>query len=334
MSVTLAQGCAGGGGGTGLTREQLLQMYRTMVTIRGFEGHIRELWKQDFVSGTCHTYVGEEAVAAGVCTALRPDDCLTSTHRGHGHCIAKGADLKRMMAELMGRESGYCHGKGGSMHIADFEIGILGACGIVAGGVPMSVGAGLSAKMRGTDQVVICFFGDGAVNQGSWHEAMNLAAIWKVPTVFVCENNGWGVTMSTGRAVGIENLADRAVAYGIPGAVVEGMDPVAVYDAASAAIQRARRGEGPSLIECKTYRFEGHWIGDDAPYRSKEEVLAWRARDPIPAFEARLIREGLLSGEEAAAIKVEVEKRLAEAIDFAKASPEPAPESLFEGLYA
>jgi pyruvate dehydrogenase E1 component alpha subunit len=317
-----------------LAQEQLLQMYRTMLTIRSFESHIRELWKQDFISGTCHTYVGEEAVGVGVCAALRPDDCITSTHRGHGHCIAKGADLKRMMAELMGRYSGYCLGKGGSMHIADFSIGILGACGIVSGGVPMSVGAGLSAKLRGTDQVTVCFFGDGATNQGSWHEAMNLAAIWKVPTVFVCENNGWGITMSVKRAVRIENLADRAAAYGVPGVVVDGMDPLAVYETASGAVERARRGEGPSLIECKTYRFEGHWIGDDAPYRSKEEVQAWYAKDPIPAFEARLIQMGVLSTEGAEGLKAEVEKALQEAIEFAKASPEPSPESLFEGLYA
>ncbi len=198
----------------------------------------------------------------------------------------------------------------------------------------MSVGAGLSAKLRGTDQVTICFFSDGATNQGSWHEAMNLAAIWKVPTVFVCENNGWGITMSVKRAVRIENLADRAGAYGIPGVVVDGMDPVAVYEAASQAIERARRGEGPSLLECKTYRFEGHWIGDDAPYRSKEEVQAWCARDPIPAFESRLTQMGVLTAEKAEGIKAEVEKALQEAIEFAKASPEPAPESLFEGLYA
>jgi TPP-dependent pyruvate/acetoin dehydrogenase alpha subunit len=235
---------------------------------------------------------------------------------------------------LMGRYTGYCLGKGGSMHIADFDIGILGACGIVGGGVPMSVGAGLSAKLRGTDQVTVCFFGDGATNQGSWHEAMNLAAIWKVPTVFVCENNGWGITMSIKRAVRVENLADRATAYGIPGVVVDGMDPVAVYEAASEAVGKARRGEGPSLLECKTYRFEGHWIGDDAPYRSKEEVQAWYAKDPIPALEARLIQRGLLSAETAAGIKTAVEKDLQAAIEFAKASPEPAPELLFEGLYA
>ena len=317
-----------------LTQEQLLKMYRTMLTIRSFETHIRELWKQDFISGTCHTYVGEEAVATGVCAALRPDDCLTSTHRGHGHCIAKGADLKRMMAELMGRYTGYCLGKGGSMHIADFEIGILGACGIVGGGVPMAVGAGLSATLRGTDQVTVCFFGDGATNQGSWHEAVNLAAIWKVPTVFVCENNGWGITMSIKRAVRIENLADRAAGYGIPGVVVDGMDPVAVHEVTSEAVGRARRGEGPSLIECKTYRFEGHWIGDDAPYRSKEEVQAWRGKDPIPAFAARLIQRGLLNAETIEEIKTAVEQDLQAAIEFAKASPEPAPESLFEGLYA
>ena len=317
-----------------LTPEQLLHMYRTMLTIRAFEGHIRDLWKQDFISGTCHTYVGEEAVAAGVCAALRPDDYLTSTHRGHGHCIAKGAELPRMMAELMGRDTGYCRGKGGSMHIADFAIGILGACGIVGGGVPMAVGAGLSAKLRGTDQVTVCFFGDGATNQGSWHEALNLAAIWKVPTVFVCENNGWGITMRIQRAVAIANLAERAAAYGMPGVVVDGMDPVAVYAAASAAVERARRGEGPSLIECKTYRFEGHWIGDDAPYRSKAEVQAWRAKDPIPALEARLTQMGVLRAEQAAGIQAAVEQALQAAIAFAQASPEPAPAQLFDGLYA
>ena len=317
-----------------LTEEQMLHMYRQMLTIRSFEGQIRDLWKADLITGTTHTYVGEEAIAVGVCAALRPTDYITSTHRGHGHCIAKGGDLRRMMAELLGRYDGYCHGKGGSMHIADFDIGILGADGIVAGGIPMSVGAGLSAKLRGTDQVTVAFFGDGATNQGSWHEAVNLAAVWKVPTIFVCENNGYGITVPVSKSLNVENVADRAVAYGIPGTVVDGMDPVAVYEAATEAILRARQGEGPTLVECKTYRFQGHWIGDPATYRPKEEVESWYQRDPIPAFQERLIAMKLLTPRRCEEIKAEVERDIEDAIQFAKASPEPPTESLLEGLYA
>jgi len=316
-----------------LSAEQMLQMYRQMLTIRAFEGHIRELWKEDLITGTTHTYIGEEAIAVGACAALRPTDYITSTHRGHGHCIAKGGNLRKMMAELLGRYDGYCHGKGGSMHIADFEIGILGACGIVGGGMPISVGAGLSARLRGTDQVTVAFFGDGATNQGSWHEALNLASVWKIPTVFVCENNGYGITVPVSKSLNIDNIADRAVAYGIPGVVVDGMDPVAVYEATASAVERARRGEGPSLLECKTYRFQGHWIGDPATYRPKEEVERWYARDPIPTFEARLMEMGILTREGAEEMKAQAERDVQDAIDFAKASPEPPAESLFEGLY-
>lgn len=317
-----------------LTAEQLLHMFRQMLTIRSFEAHIREQWKADLITGSTHTYIGQEAVGVGVCAALRPADYITSTHRGHGHCIAKGGDVRKMMAELMGKYEGYCHGKGGSMHIADIDIGMLGASGIVGGGIPMAVGAGLSAKKRGTDQVTVAFFGEGATNQGSWHEAMNLASTWKVPTVFVCENNLYAITTSVTKVMNIQDIATRAISYGIPGAVVDGMDVFAVYDAVSQAVERARQGEGPTLIECKTYRYQGHWIGDDASYRSREEFELWQAKDPIPNFERRLMEMGVLTSEKVEEIKAQVEKELDEAVEFGKAASEPPAESLYEGLYA
>ena len=317
-----------------LTRETLLDLHQRMLRIRTFEEEAGKLMESGKIPGALHLYVGEEAVAAGVMAHLSDDDQITSTHRGHGHLVAKGGDLGKMYAELFGRATGYCKGKGGSMHISDLDLGMLGANGIVGAGPPIAIGAAFSNKYRKTDRVTVCFFGDGASNEGTFHEAANMAALYRLPVVFVCENNGFGEFTSQERHQAIRDVADRASGYGMPGIIVDGMDVVAVYEAAGEAIARARRGEGPSLLECKTYRFEGHWIGDDAPYRSKEEVQAWRAKDPIPALEARLTQRGVLSPEQAAGIKTAVEQELQAAIAFAKASPEPAPEQLFEGLYA
>jgi len=273
-----------------LPREKLVEMYRKMFEIRSFEEKVFELYAQNMVPGTIHLYAGEEAVAVGVCSNLRKDDYITSTHRGHGHCIAKGADPKRIMAEILGKKTGYCKGKGGSMHIADFKVGMLGATAVVGAGIPIAMGAGLSIKLRGTDQVVACFFGEGASNQGTFHEGINMAAIWKLPVIFVCENNLYAMGTRQSRVMLIENIADRAASYGIPGVTVDGNDVLAVYEAAREAVERARRGEGPTLIECKTYRHKGHSRVDPAKYRPKEEVEEWLRKDPIKRLREKLLQ--------------------------------------------
>ena len=317
-----------------LASDLLLEMYRRMLLIRGFEERVRDLFTAGALRGAGHFYIGEEAVAVGSCLALRPDDYITSTHRGHGHCIAKGGDVRRMMAELFGRETGYCRGRGGSMHIAALDLGMLGANGIVGGSIPLAVGAALSSHLRGTQQVAGCFFGDGAANQGAFHEAINLAAIWKLPVVLICENNRFNEHTPYRQTTPIEDVAVRATAYAIPGVIVDGMDPLAVYAAVGEAAARARRGDGPSLLECKTYRFEGHSVGDPAQYRTDEEVESWRQRDPIPAFRGLLLADGrvresaLAEEEEAAQAMVE------EAVRFAEDSPPPDPAALSEGMFA
>jgi TPP-dependent pyruvate/acetoin dehydrogenase alpha subunit len=283
-------------------------------------------------------YIGEEAVAVGVCANLRPDDRITSTHRGHGHCIAKGGDLKRMMAELLGKKTGYCKGKGGSMHIADFSIGILGANGIVGAGLPISTGSGLAAKLQGTDQVTVCFFGDGAANQGGFHSSVNLASIWKLPVIYVCENNGYAVSTPAAYSISIKDVADRGAAYGIPGLAVDGQDVMAVYEATHEAVARARKGDGPSLIECKTYRFLGHMLGEEmmfgpVSYRSQEEVERWKKRDPIALFGARLEEMGVLTQEQRVEIDEQVASEIEEAVAFAKESPLPAPEDALADVF-
>jgi TPP-dependent pyruvate/acetoin dehydrogenase alpha subunit len=235
-----------------LAKEKLMEMHRKMLEIRFFEEKVFELYGQNLVPGTIHLYAGEEAVAVGVCAALKREDYITSTHRGHGHCIAKGADLKRTMAEILGRKTGYCKGKGGSMHIADFSVGMLGATAVVGAGLPIAVGAGLSIKLRKTDQVTACFFGEGASNQGTFHESINMASTWKLPVIFVCENNLYAMGTRQSLVMNIENVADRAVSYGIPSECVDGNNVAVVYEAARKAVERARRGEGPTLIECKT----------------------------------------------------------------------------------
>ena len=309
-----------------LTRERLLDAYRTMRTIRTFEQTLNELSQAGKVPGFLHLYAGEEAVATGVCLHLGEADVIGSTHRGHGHSIAKGVDLNAMMAEIFGRRSGICGGKGGSMHIADTERGMLGANGIVGGGIPLATGAALSAKVRNTGGVAVAFFGDGATNQGAFHESLNLAAILRLPAVYVVENNGYGEATPVEYHVAIENLADRAAAYGIPGVIADGMNFFDVFEKAGEAIARARRGEGPTLLECKTYRYFGHYVGDPVTYRRKEEADTVRAdRDPIDAFEKRVLADRSLSRDDLTGVERRVEEAIAAAIRFAEESPGPDP---------
>lgn len=308
-------------------------LYRRMFLIRHFEMRASEERQAGLIPGFIHSCVGQEATAVGACAALRPDDVITSTHRGHGHLIAKGGDPKYMMAELAARESGYCGGKGGSLHMTDFDLGILGANGIVAGGIPMAVGAALAFQMRGEDRLVLAFFGDGAVNNGAFHEAANMAGLWKLPIIFFCENNLYGEGTPQHKQAPITDLADRAEGYGFPGIIVDGNDVLAVYEAALAAADRARAGQGPSLIEGKTYRFRGHYEGDPMIYRSKEEMEAWRKRDPLPAFRRYLLEQEATPEAEIEAIEAEVQHSLDEAVRFAAASPQPQPESALEGVY-
>src|SRR5437899_7917388 len=267
--------------GQTLDKSQLLHMYEQMKTIREFEERAGKEFASGKIPGFVHSYAGEEAVAVGVCTHLTDDDFITSHHRGHGHCIAKGVDVQAMVAELLGREADACRGKGGSMHIADVHKGMLGANGIVGGGFPLATGAGLTAKFNGRGQVAVCFFGDGASNQGTFHESLNLAGIWKLPVVFVAENNGYAESTPVTYHMSCQDIAERAAGYGMPGVTVDGLDVLAVYEAAGEAIARARRGEGPSLIECKTYRYHGHFEGDTMTYRTKDELAFYRGRDSI-----------------------------------------------------
>jgi len=315
-------------------KAKAIDMYRTMLEIRHFEEKVFDLYGQNLVPGTIHLYAGQEAVAVGVCANLRKDDYITSTHRGHGHCIAKGARLDKTMAEILGKKTGYCKGKGGSMHIADFGIGMLGATAVVGAGIPIAAGAGLSIKLRGTDQVVACFFGEGASNQGTFHEGINMAAVWALPVLFVCENNLYAMGTRQSRVMAIENVADRASAYGIPGTVVDGNDVLAVYEAAHEAVVRARQGKGPTLIECKTYRHKGHSRADPATYRPKEEVEKWLKRDPISRFKKRLLEEGFLTEKEANQIEEDVIRAVEDAVKFAIQSPYPTPEEALEDVYA
>ncbi len=317
-----------------LTDEQMLQMYRYMWEIRRFDSRALEIYREGQMRGTTHPYIGMEAVGVGVCTALRNDDTITSTHRGHGHCIAKGGDMKQMMAELLGKATGYCRGKGGSMHIADVDRGILGANGIVGGGMGIATGAALSAKVLGTDRANVCFFGDGALNQGVLHEACNLSAIWKLPVIFVCENNQYAMSAPAARFTSVADPSVRAVAYGIPGVPVDGMDILAVHRAATEAVARARAGDGPTFIVATTYRFFGHHVGDPLNYRDKSEVDEWRKRDPIAGFKAYLLEHGILDEPEAERIEQDVVARVEEAIEFARSSPDPSPDILMEDIYA
>ncbi|MGH2404252.1 MAG: thiamine pyrophosphate-dependent dehydrogenase E1 component subunit alpha [bacterium] len=312
-----------------------MAMLRTMLLIRAFEEKADELFALGKVHGTMHLSMGQEAVAAGVCAALRPDDYILSTHRGHGHCLAKGADVRRMMAEFLGKETGYSRGRGGSMHIADVAGGNLGANGIVAGGLPIATGVGLSIQIRRTGQVCVAFFGDGAANEGAFHESLNLASIWHLPVIFVCENNQYAMSMPARSSMNVERISQRAPAYGIPGETIDGMDVLAVYDAARVAVGRGREGQGPTLIECLTYRYKGHSKSDVAQrYRTRDEVDAWRGRDPIPRFIDAMRAEELLTVEGVGCMEQEARDAIEDALRFAEASPEPHPGTLLEGVYA
>src|SRR5512134_307642 len=275
-----------------LDKPLLLEIYKKMVSVRTFEETAADLFLKGQIPGFLHVYVGEEAVAAGVMAHLTDRDYISSTHRGHGHAVAKGARLDMMMAELHGKKTGYCHGKGGSMHIADLDLGILGANGIVGGGVPIATGAGLALKLKGGDRVTVAFFGDGGSNTGAFHEGVNMAAVWNLPVVFVCENNQYAESTPRGVHQRIKDVAQRAMAYDIPGVVADGMDVFDVYQKAGEAIDRARTGGGPTLVEAKTYRFMGHYVGDPQTYRSKDEVEQWRKRDPIVMFRQRAVEGG------------------------------------------
>lgn len=314
--------------------EALRDALKKMHLIRLFEEGAEQAYMRGLIHGTMHLSIGQEASAVGICMPLTDADYITSTHRGHGHCIAKGADVGRMFAEFFGKETGYCHGRGGSMHIADVAKGNLGANGIVGGGIPIAVGAALSAKRRRTTNVVVSFFGDGANNEGAFHEALNMAAVWKLPVVFVCENNRYGMSTSTARSTAVPDIADRAAAYAMPGVIVDGNDFADVTQASMNAVERARRGEGPTLIESKTYRIRGHSRSDRNRYRSKEEIAEWQVRDPITAFERELLSFELLSQEEANEIRAEAGREIDAAVQFAASSPAPAPGDLTRFVYS
>jgi acetoin:2,6-dichlorophenolindophenol oxidoreductase subunit alpha len=317
------------------SKKVLLDLHERMVRIRIFEEEAGKLMENGKIPGALHLYVGQEAVAAGVMVHLDDDDQITSTHRGHGHVIAKGADFGRMFAELYGKATGYCKGKGGSMHISNMAVGMLGANGIVGGGPPIAVGAGFSNKYRKTQQVAVTFFGDGASNEGTFHEAANMAALYKLPVVFVCENNGFGEYTRQDRHQAIVDVADRAAGYGMPGVIVDGMDAIAVYEAAGEAIGRARRGEGPTLLECKTYRYYDHVgvRGMGLSYRTDEEVERWKRRDPVKLLEAKLIEQEILTERKIANLHAKVRKEVDEGIAFAESSPMPDPADLLEDVY-
>ncbi len=314
-------------------KEKLRWMYSQMVLIRTFEERVQQDYMSGKLVGAIHVYVGEEAVAVGVCGQLRKDDYVTSTHRGHGHCIAKGLDLRRMMAELYGKVDGQCRGKGGSMHLCDLERGMLGANGIVSAGLPLACGAALSANLRHTDQVAVAFLGDGASNAGAFHESLNLAAVLKLPVVFVLENNGYADATHIRYAARVTNLADRAAGYGIPGVTVDGMDVLAVHEAAGEAVARARSMRTPTLLECKTYRYYGHYVGDAGQYRSKEEVEAYRQKDCISQLEQRLLQEGILSEGTRREYREQATEAVEDAVRFAQNSPIPGPEVGLEDVY-
>jgi len=318
----------------GLTKDILINLYGIMVKIRYFENKITDLYSRGLMPGLAHLYIGEEAIAVGVCANLTKCDFATSTHRGHGHLIAQGVDLKKMMAEVLGKETGYCKGKGGSMHIADFSKGILGANGIVGAGIPIATGSGYSAKVRGTDQVTVAFFGDAASNQGTFHESINMAAAWKLPVVYVCENNLYGISVNICKVTATKDIAIRAKAYNIPGIAVDGNDVLEVYRVIKEAVERARKGEGPSLIECKTYRWKGHNVGDPGRvYRLEKEIEEWKERCPIKTFRGRLIKEKISSEEELSLIEKNTKEMIKEAADFAIQSPYPDEKEAYEDLF-
>lgn len=320
-----------------LAPQQLLTMYRQMVTIRVFDQRAVEEFHAGNIPGVVHAYIGQEAIAVGVCTALRRDDKIVSTHRGHGHTIAKGADPKLMMAELFGRSNGYCRGKGGSMHIADFSVGMLGANGIVGAGLPIATGAALAAQLAGSDGVAVAFFGDGASSEGAFHGSLNLASIWKLPAIFVCENNRWAIAVPSSYALAVPEVSARATAYNLPGVLVDGSDVLAVYEAMSQAVERARAGEGPTLLECQTHRWRGHSEQRGNPTadpRPRDAIEQAQQHDPIALFHSKLQEQGVGTAAELAQIEAEVRAAIEEAITFAKASPLPKPEDALLDVFA
>jgi pyruvate dehydrogenase E1 component alpha subunit len=310
-----------------------LNLYKTMLKIRRFEEMTAKYYAAGNIYGFVHLYTGEEGVAAGTCANLNMDDYITSTHRGHGHLIAKGGDVKLMMAELFAKKTGYCKGKGGSMHICDLSLGIIGSNGIVGAGLPIAVGVGFAAKNNGKKQVCICFFGDGAANRGTFHESINLASAWDLPVVYVCENNLYGISGCARETMNINDISIRAKSYGIPGVTVEGNDVLAVMEATSKAIERARNGQGPSIVECKTWRHRGHWEGDLDLYRDKKEHEKWLGKDPIKNFATQLIKEKIASKEDLDAIEAKILLELDKAVEYAKTSPQPDPDDLFTDVY-
>jgi acetoin:2,6-dichlorophenolindophenol oxidoreductase subunit alpha len=333
MSNRIPQLVASGGTALSATPESARSALAGMWAVRLFEEAVDSLFARGLMHGTMHLSIGQEASAIGACAALRDTDFITSTHRGHGHCIGKGADLTRMMAELLAKQTGYCRGRGGSMHIADAATGNLGANGIVAGGIPIAAGAALAQKLQNKDNVVMCFFGDGATNEGAFHEAVNLAAIWNLPVVFVCENNKYGMSFSTEKSMKVDHIAERAVAYGIPGVTVEGNDVDAVYAAAQVAVDRARRGEGPTLVENITYRWKGHSKSDKNLYRTKEEIDDWKALDPIIAFENKVESAGVLTRAEIEQIQNDMRDQIRVAIQEATQAPDSDPAELLASVF-
>jgi len=318
-----------------LTVNDQFEIYRKMVLIRIFDTRVKELWKQNFIYGLAHSYVGAEAVAVGACAALKKGDFITSTHRGHGHVIAMGGDVKKMMSELMGKAYGYCKGKGGSMHIASVDDGMLGATGIVGSGMPVAVGAALSAQVLRKDFVTVCFHGDGGTNQGVWHESLNLAATWSLPVIFLCENNQWAISLPYERAAKNPNISDRAIGYGIPGVKVDGFNPFDVFGAVRVASARARRGEGPTLIEARYYRYIGHFVADDERYRDTTTNEPWEETlDPVKRMREYLVSNKIGSDEEINEIYESAQREVEEAIEFAQQAPEPSEKNLFNDVYS
>ena len=318
------------------SKEQLMSFYETMIRIRRFEEETFEFYKKGLMAGLAHLYLGEEAIATGVCAALNEEDYIGSTHRGHGHLVARGADTDRMMAEILGKKTGYSNGKGGSMHIMAMDKGILGANGIVGGEIPIATGAAYSAKYRGTDQVAVSFMGDSATNEGTFHESINMAAAWDLPCIYVIENNLYGISVDIRDVTNTPDLAVRAQAYNIPGVVVDGMDVIAVYEAAKKAVERARKGEGPTLIECKTYRWQGHHVGDPATYRkrrSETEKEDWMKKDPIPALKEAVLKAGIASEEDFDKLARLVEDEIQAAVQFAVDSEYPPAEDAYTDVF-
>ncbi len=317
-----------------ISRDMHLEMFRRMVRIREFELTAIDLFKRGQVKGAVHPYIGQEASGVGVCMALKKDDLIAGTHRSHGHNLAKGADSGKMFAEILGKDTGYCRGRGGSMHIAAFETGSLGALAVVGSGIPIAVGAALGFKMQKQPRVSVPFTGDAGINTGNWHESLNMASIWDLPIVFVLENNQYGVSTNIKYSTNIDDLSIRAQSYGIPGVRVDGFDVLAVYREAVKAVERARNGRGPTLLVTESYRFEGHYAGEPEVYRDRAEVQEYRKKDPIPRFRKELISEKIAKKDELDAIDREIEQEMAEAVRFAKESPEPDPATTMDYIYA